>query len=89
MEPTSVLFLITRILWPLALCWIIHASQLGCGGIVNRILSFKYFIPLSSLSLGIYFLNDHIGHYIMYDILRSFKDAGFKTKVVSFDDLFF
>jgi len=89
MEPTSVLFLITRILWPLALCWIIHASQLGCGGIVNRILSFKYFVPLSSLSLGIYFLNDHIGHYIMYDILSIFKDAGFKTKVVSFDDLFF
>ena len=70
-------------MWPLAICWIIHACHIGCAGIINDILSFKYFIPISNLSLGIYLLNDHVGHYIVCDVLSSVEDFGFPMKAVS------
>ena len=51
---------------------------------LNDILSFKYFIPISNLSLGIYLVNDHVGHFFMYDVLSSVENFGFPMKAVSF-----
>ncbi|XP_070490841.1 O-acyltransferase like protein-like [Chironomus tepperi] len=53
-----------RIIWPLGICWLIHACHYGWGGIINKILSFKYFMPFSNICLGLYIMNDYVGHYI-------------------------
>jgi peptidoglycan/LPS O-acetylase OafA/YrhL len=46
-----------RILWCLALGWIILASHLSYGGIVKRFLSLSIFLPISKLSFCIYLIH--------------------------------
>jgi len=82
-EQIELLFIITRILWPVAICWIIHACHAGYGGMINKILSNKYLIPLSTLSFGLYFLNNHAAHFIVLDVISMFKDSGSFVQIVS------
>ncbi|XP_030378336.1 nose resistant to fluoxetine protein 6 [Scaptodrosophila lebanonensis] len=44
----------SRIAWSLALCWIIWACQNGYGGIINSLLSWSLWQPLSKLSYCMY-----------------------------------
>ncbi|XP_065331424.1 nose resistant to fluoxetine protein 6-like [Cloeon dipterum] len=43
--------------WSLCLCWIIWACVNGYGGVVNSILSWKYFVPLSKLTFAGYLMH--------------------------------
>uniref|UniRef100_A0A915AWV9 Acyltransferase 3 domain-containing protein n=2 Tax=Parascaris univalens TaxID=6257 RepID=A0A915AWV9_PARUN len=43
-----------RTLFALAIAWIVFACHRGYGGIVNRLLSFPIFIPLSALCYSVY-----------------------------------
>lgn len=82
-ERIELLFIITRILCPIAICWIIHACHIGSGGMINRVLSNKFLIPLSTLSFGLYFLNNHTAHFLVLDVIALFKDSGTLVQVVS------
>ncbi|XP_064538728.1 nose resistant to fluoxetine protein 6 isoform X2 [Drosophila montana] len=44
----------SRIAWPLALCWLIWACQSGRGGVVNTLLSWCLWQPISKLSYCLY-----------------------------------
>lgn len=43
-----------RPIWGLCICWVIWACHSGYGGIINKFLSFRYFVPISKISFGIY-----------------------------------
>ncbi|KAH8280957.1 hypothetical protein KR054_005892 [Drosophila jambulina] len=50
----SLFYTLTRLAWPLAICWIIFACMQGCGGLANSFLSSPLWQPLSRLSYSIY-----------------------------------
>jgi hypothetical protein len=56
-----------RINFGLALAWIIYACHLGHGGVVNRFLSSKYWMPLSRLSFCLYLVST----VIQYNLITS------------------
>ena len=69
----------SRTLWSIGLAWIVYACVTGHGGIVNSLLSWKPFIPLSRLSYSAYLIHPviiacfygsrettfHFSHYLM------------------------
>ncbi|VDK69671.1 unnamed protein product [Litomosoides sigmodontis] len=46
-----------RTVFALAMAWLIYACHTGSGGIINRVLSMKFFIPLSSLCYSVYLVH--------------------------------
>ncbi|MFT7815413.1 nose resistant to fluoxetine protein 6-like [Arapaima gigas] len=46
-----------RILWAMAVAWIIVACEEGYGGLINRILSLKVWVPLSNISFACYLIH--------------------------------
>ena len=55
---TSVVFsVLQRVLWTVGIAWVSFVCAIGQGGIVNRILSAKFFIPFSRLSYSIYMVH--------------------------------
>ncbi|KAH8247738.1 hypothetical protein KR038_009245 [Drosophila bunnanda] len=50
----SLYYTLTRLAWPLAICWIIFACMQGYGGLANSFLSCPLWQPLSRLSYSIY-----------------------------------
>ncbi|XP_064458656.1 nose resistant to fluoxetine protein 6-like [Ornithodoros turicata] len=50
-----------RLLWSLGLSWPMFACATGCGGIVNKFLSWKLFIPIGRLTYSLY-----LTHYFLY-----------------------
>uniref|UniRef100_A0A0N5AVL3 Acyl_transf_3 domain-containing protein n=1 Tax=Syphacia muris TaxID=451379 RepID=A0A0N5AVL3_9BILA len=46
-----------RISWALSVSWIIYACHTGIGGFINDLLSFRYFVPLSSLCYSVYLMH--------------------------------
>lgn len=48
---------LSKIVFAMAIVWIIVACRTGNGGIVNKILSSNYFLPLSRLSYCIYLVH--------------------------------
>ena len=46
-----------RLLWGLALAWVTYACHFGGGGLVQRFLSAKFWIPLSRLSFNVYLIH--------------------------------
>ncbi|XP_033165923.1 nose resistant to fluoxetine protein 6 [Drosophila mauritiana] len=50
----SLYYTLTRLAWPLAICWIIFACMQGYGGVVNSFLSTPLWQPLSRLSYSMY-----------------------------------
>ncbi|KAG7197537.1 hypothetical protein KM043_017647 [Ampulex compressa] len=51
---------LSRTVWGVGLAWIVIACQTNHGGIINQILSFKGWIPLSRLTYCAYLLNPFI-----------------------------
>jgi len=47
-------YTLTRIGWPLALCWVVFACMQGYGGLANSFLSSPLWQPLSKLSYSAY-----------------------------------
>ncbi|KAH8352937.1 hypothetical protein KR084_007429, partial [Drosophila pseudotakahashii] len=90
----------SRIAWPLALCWIIWACQNGVAPIINDLLSWSFWQPLSKLSYCLYIWHllvetVHIAriktslHFSDYDaILRFWSDFGITVFVSLFMHLF-
>ncbi|XP_076352170.1 nose resistant to fluoxetine protein 6-like [Tachypleus tridentatus] len=55
---TTILYAAThRLVWTLGVAWITLLCITGQGGIVNKILSNKYFIPFSRITLEVYLLH--------------------------------
>ncbi|KAH8278498.1 hypothetical protein KR018_004098, partial [Drosophila ironensis] len=50
----SLYYTLTRMAWPLALCWVVFACMQGHGGLANSFLSSPLWQPLSRLSYSIY-----------------------------------
>ncbi|KAH8347525.1 hypothetical protein KR059_012047, partial [Drosophila kikkawai] len=46
----SFYYTLTRVGWPLALCWVVFACMQGYGGLANSFLSSPLWLPLSKLS---------------------------------------
>ncbi|XP_062140090.1 nose resistant to fluoxetine protein 6-like isoform X2 [Drosophila sulfurigaster albostrigata] len=47
-------YTLTRLGWPLALCWVVFACMQGYGGMANSFLSCPLWQPLSKLSYSVY-----------------------------------
>ncbi|KAH8273515.1 hypothetical protein KR018_009058, partial [Drosophila ironensis] len=83
----------SRIAWPLALCWLIFACQNGLAPVVNDLLSWTLWQPLSKLSYCLYIWHllvetVHVArvksslHFSNYDaILRFWSDFGITLMV--------
>ncbi|KAH8280767.1 hypothetical protein KR054_010700, partial [Drosophila jambulina] len=50
----ALFYTLTRIGWPLALCWVVFACVQGYGGLANSFLSYSLWQPLSRLSYSAY-----------------------------------
>ncbi|KAH8412946.1 hypothetical protein KR009_006919 [Drosophila setifemur] len=50
----SLYYTLTRLAWPLAICWIIFACMQGYGGLANSFLSTPLWQPISRLSYSMY-----------------------------------
>ncbi|OQR75398.1 hypothetical protein BIW11_08445 [Tropilaelaps mercedesae] len=46
-----------RFLWSLCVAWTVYACATGNGGLVNRVLSFRAWIPLSRLTFLVYLIH--------------------------------
>ncbi|XP_017075501.2 LOW QUALITY PROTEIN: nose resistant to fluoxetine protein 6 [Drosophila eugracilis] len=91
---------LSRIAWPLGLCWIIWACQNGLAPVVNDLLSWSFWQPISKLSYCLYIWHllvetVHIAriktslHFSDYDaILRFWSDFGITMLVSLFMHLF-
>ncbi|KAM8719733.1 hypothetical protein ACLKA7_005886 [Drosophila subpalustris] len=47
-------YTLTRLAWPLGLCWVVFACMQGYGGMANSFLSSPLWQPLSKLSYAVY-----------------------------------
>ncbi|PSN45544.1 hypothetical protein C0J52_05788 [Blattella germanica] len=70
-------FALTRPLWSLCVLWLIFACESGCGGLVNRFLTWPGFIPLAHLAFCIYLIH--------FDVIIT---QIFSAKVPAFSDDF-
>ncbi|XP_016976451.1 nose resistant to fluoxetine protein 6-like [Drosophila rhopaloa] len=50
----SFYYTLTRLGWPMALCWVVFACMQGYGGLANSLLSSPLWQPLSRLSYAVY-----------------------------------
>lgn len=50
-----------QLLWALAFFWPSYACATGRGGVLNKVLAWRFFIPLSRLTFGIYLI-----HVLLY-----------------------
>uniref|UniRef100_A0A6P4EQ16 Nose resistant to fluoxetine protein 6-like isoform X1 n=1 Tax=Drosophila rhopaloa TaxID=1041015 RepID=A0A6P4EQ16_DRORH len=50
----SLYYTLTRLAWPMAICWVIFACMQGYGGLANSFLSTPLWQPLSRLSYSVY-----------------------------------
>jgi peptidoglycan/LPS O-acetylase OafA/YrhL len=46
-----------RNIWGVSICWIIFACHFGFGGLVNKFLSSKFWMPIGKLGLSIYLVH--------------------------------
>ncbi|XP_041449502.1 nose resistant to fluoxetine protein 6-like isoform X1 [Drosophila obscura] len=92
----SLYYTLTRVGWPLALCWVVFACMQGHGGLANSFLSSPLWQPLSRLSYSVYiwhmFLvevntknsrtNTYFSDYSM--MLKFWSDFGFTVLMAYF-----
>ncbi|XP_066933867.1 nose resistant to fluoxetine protein 6-like isoform X1 [Clytia hemisphaerica] len=52
-----------RLVWAIAICWVIYACHNGYGSIINDFLGWKVFIPLSRLTYGVYLIHFYVIDY--------------------------
>ncbi|XP_066933870.1 nose resistant to fluoxetine protein 6-like [Clytia hemisphaerica] len=72
-----------RLVWAVALCWVIYACHNGHGSIINDFLGWKVFIPLSRLTYGVYLI-----HYYLLDFIFDSMKTTFHTSEVNVAFLF-
>ncbi|SPP73715.1 nose resistant to fluoxetine protein 6 [Drosophila guanche] len=76
-------YTLTRIAWPLGLCWVVFACMQGHGGLANSFLSSPLWQPLSRLSYSAYIWHVFImevnhrrirsySHFTNYDMMLGF-----------------
>ncbi|XP_034653957.1 nose resistant to fluoxetine protein 6 [Drosophila subobscura] len=76
-------YTLTRIGWPLALCWVVFACMQGHGGLANSFLSSPLWQPLSKLSYSAYIWHVFImevnhrrirsnSHFTNFDMMLAF-----------------
>lgn len=58
---TLAYYTLYRPAWGLFICWVIWACHNGYGGIINKFLSMRIFVPLSRISFGIYLFHWSFG----------------------------
>nr|CAH0109342.1 unnamed protein product [Daphnia galeata] len=63
-ELTATFGPVHRIAWACFVAWIIFACSHGYGGVLNRILSWKGFLPLSRLTYCVYLI--HFDYVLIY-----------------------
>ncbi|KAH8395905.1 hypothetical protein KR215_010184 [Drosophila sulfurigaster] len=56
----SFYYTLTRIAWPLSLCWVVFACMKGYGGLADSFLSSPLWQPLSRLSYSAYIFHVYI-----------------------------
>ena len=50
-------FSLTRVSFPLAVAWVVFACHYGYGGVINRFLSSRAFLPLTRISYVSYLIH--------------------------------
>lgn len=89
----SLYYTLTRLAWPLGLCWVVFACMHGYGGMANSFLSSPLWQPLSKLSYSVYVwhimiqemnvrriqTNTYFSNYEM--MLKFWSDFGFTVLV--------
>jgi peptidoglycan/LPS O-acetylase OafA/YrhL len=69
-------FSITRVTYPLSIAWIIFACHFGYGGVINRFLSARGFIPLTRISYCAYLIHPVIMNAYFYTQEALFHGSG-------------
>ncbi|KAH8421541.1 hypothetical protein KR009_012235 [Drosophila setifemur] len=91
----ALFYTLTRIGWPLALCWVVFACMQGYGGLANGFLSSPLWQPLSRLSYSAYIWHifiQEVNHrrvrsnpyFSDYDVMLSFWGALGFTVLMSY-----
>lgn len=70
-------FSLSKLLWPLAIGWIIFACHYGYGGVINSFLSVKSFVPLNRLSYCAYLIHPMFMQLFNYSQETLFHGTGF------------
>ncbi|XP_043199421.1 nose resistant to fluoxetine protein 6-like [Amphibalanus amphitrite] len=66
-EATSVIYaMLSRTAWSVAVAWVVFACVTGHGGVVDSLLSWKAFIPLSRLTYTSYLVSIDVQLYYYY-----------------------
>ena len=78
-----------RTVWAAALGWVVFACHTGYGGVINRFLSWKAFIPLSRLSYCGYLLSIPIQVMVRGQNQVPFYQTDLKMMYFMFGDLTF
>lgn len=50
----------SRLIWSLAMSWVIIACNYGYGGVINDFLSAKIWIPIEKIGLSLYIIHPQI-----------------------------
>ena len=73
----ALFFAISKLIWPIAIAWIIFACHHGYGGVVNSFLSIKTFVPLTRLSYCAYLIHPVIMVFYNYQQETLFHSTGY------------
>ncbi|KAJ7323148.1 hypothetical protein OS493_032152 [Desmophyllum pertusum] len=67
----------SRFAWSLALAWVIFACHRGLGGLVNKILSARFWIPLSRLTYCAYLVHPIVIFTLFgsFETVRAYSDV--------------
>lgn len=68
-----------RAMWALAVAWLIFACHNGLGGLIDKILSWRVFIPLSRLTYGVY-----LWHNLVIQVLLKSSRSTFVVTDITF-----
>lgn len=73
---------LSRIIWPIALSYMIFACVHNCGGPINKFLSLGVWRPLSKLTYAIYLIHLHV----MFTVYLTMKSTPHFSAMSAFRD---
>ncbi|XP_065676583.1 nose resistant to fluoxetine protein 6 isoform X2 [Hydra vulgaris] len=59
---------LSKLLWAVAVSWVIYACHCNLGGFVNRFLSWNVFLPISRLTFGVYLVHPLVLLFFYYSL---------------------
>uniref|UniRef100_T2M7V7 Leukocyte receptor cluster member 1 n=1 Tax=Hydra vulgaris TaxID=6087 RepID=T2M7V7_HYDVU len=59
---------LSKLLWAVAVSWVIYACHYNLGGLINRFLSWNVFLPISRLTFGVYLIHPLVLLYFYYSL---------------------